>query len=154
MTSSKNTKASPVKTVGKGKSSNVQIPGKLKASPTFRHKGAELRASVKAPSKTFSAEIHNTHERSLKKRRTSVEYADVQEKRTAIEQCVQSELRRYFEMLDGEEPAHLYRMVIRQAESALISTVMEECRGNQTRASEWLGISRGNLRTKLANMDK
>lgn len=73
---------------------------------------------------------------------------------TAIEQCVQNELRRYFDMLDGEDPANLYRMVVRQTENAVINMVMTECRGNQTRASEWLGISRGNLRTKLANMDK
>lgn len=72
---------------------------------------------------------------------------------TAIEQCVQGELRRYFDMLDREEPANLYRMVVRQAENAVINMVMDECSGNQTRASEWLGISRGNLRTKLANMD-
>lgn len=73
---------------------------------------------------------------------------------TAIEQCVQAELRRYFDMLDGEDPSNLYRMVIRQAEQAVIDMVMTECRGNQTRAAEWLGISRGNLRTKLANMNK
>lgn len=79
---------------------------------------------------------------------------DNQSRSTAIEQCVQQELRRYFDMLDGEEPANLYRMVIRQAEEAVVSMVMQECRGNQTRASEWLGISRGNLRTKLASMDK
>lgn len=76
-----------------------------------------------------------------------------QSRATAIEQCVQHELRRYFDMLDGEEPSNLYRMVVKQVEHALIDTVMQECRGNQTRASEWLGISRGNLRTKLSNMD-
>lgn len=79
---------------------------------------------------------------------------DNQSRTTAIEQCVQQELRRYFDLLDGEEPANLYRMVIRQVEQAVVSMVMEECRGNQTRASEWLGISRGNLRSKLASMDK
>jgi Fis family transcriptional regulator len=73
---------------------------------------------------------------------------------TAIEQCVQAELRVYLDMLDGEDPANLYRMVIRQAECAVIDMVMTECRGNQTRAAEWLGISRGNLRSKLANMIK
>ena len=76
-----------------------------------------------------------------------------QPRATAIEQCVQHELRRYFDMLDGEEPSNLYRMVINQVEHALVGMVMQECRGNQTRASEWLGISRGNLRTKLSNMD-
>lgn len=72
---------------------------------------------------------------------------------TAISCCVQDELLRYFDMLDGEKPSGLYRMVIRQAEQALLSTVMRECGGNQSRAAEWLGISRGNLRNKLAEMD-
>lgn len=72
---------------------------------------------------------------------------------TAIESCIQSELERYFEMLDGEKPTGLYRMVIRQAEHALLASVMAECGGNQSRAAEWLGISRGNLRNKLAEME-
>lgn len=78
---------------------------------------------------------------------------DIPQTRTAIEECVQAEVRRYLEMLDGEEPDNLYRMVIRQAESAVVKLVMTECRGNRTRASEWLGISRGNLRSKLASME-
>lgn len=73
---------------------------------------------------------------------------------TPIQRCVHNELRRYFTMLDGEEPSHLYRMVIQQAENALLESVMHECRGNQTRAALWLGISRGNLRSKLADMEK
>ena len=56
-------------------------------------------------------------------------------------------------MLDGEKPTGLYRMVIRQAEHALLASVMAECGGNQSRAAEWLGISRGNLRNKLAEME-
>ncbi len=72
---------------------------------------------------------------------------------TTIGCCVQDELGRYFDMLDGEKPSGLYRMVIRQAEHALLSAVMRECGGNQSRAAEWLGISRGNLRNKLAEME-
>ena len=73
--------------------------------------------------------------------------------RTAIEYCVQNEMERYFEMLDGQAPADLYRMVIRQAESALLTSVLHECGGNQSKAATWLGISRGNLRNKLADME-
>ena len=73
--------------------------------------------------------------------------------RTAIECCVQDELERYFEMLDGQPPADLYRMVIRQAESALLTSVLQQCGGNQSKAATWLGISRGNLRNKLAEME-
>lgn len=72
--------------------------------------------------------------------------------RTAIACCVKEELVRYFDMLDGEPPSGLYRLVIRQAEHALLRMVMQECNGNQSRAAEWLGISRGNLRAKLAEM--
>jgi Fis family transcriptional regulator, factor for inversion stimulation protein len=71
---------------------------------------------------------------------------------TAIANCVQHELRRYFDLLDGEEPTNVYHLVMRQAEHALIESVMQECGGNQSKATKWLGISRGNLRNKLADM--
>ena len=71
---------------------------------------------------------------------------------TAISNCVQHELRRYFDLLDGEEPSNVYHLVMRQAEHALIESVMQECGGNQSKATKWLGISRGNLRNKLADM--
>jgi len=136
-----------------GKDSNanrVERPGKLKASPTLRHNGAATRSSMS----TSSADTTGASAKPLPMIRARSDANEAQVKHTAIEQCVQQELRRYFDMLDGEEPANLYRMVIRQAECALVNMVMEECRGNQTRASEWLGISRGNLRTKLASMEK
>jgi len=79
--------------------------------------------------------------------------ADVKKaSKTAISNCVHDELRRYFDLLDGEEPTNVYQLVMRQAEHALISSVMEECGGNQSKATKWLGISRGNLRNKLADM--
>lgn len=134
-------------TMGKPAHAGTQTPGKLKATPSQR------RPSVSSPSNAKSGGLNPTDSdaRSLI---PSAPFDDAQCPATAIERCVQSELRRYFDMLDGEEPANLYRMVVRQAEHAVINMVMDECRGNQTRASEWLGISRGNLRTKLASMDK
>lgn len=70
--------------------------------------------------------------------------------RTAIQKCVHDELRNYFEMLDGESPRELHKLIVKQVETALLAYVMEECRGNQSRAAAWLGISRGTLRGKLA----
>ena len=102
--------------------------------------------SMRAPSP-------QTTVRGLQKNTNSIGDPQSASREKVIQQCVQQELRRYFDMLDGEEPSNLYRMVVKQVEHALIDIVMQECRGNQTRASEWLGISRGNLRTKLSNMD-
>ena len=72
---------------------------------------------------------------------------------TSIKQCVRDELRRYFELLDGEPPADLYRMVMQQVEASLLDTVLQECGGNRSRAAVWLGISRGKLRGKLADLE-
>lgn len=70
---------------------------------------------------------------------------------TAIQRCVERELERYFDVLEGEAPRDLYRMVMHQVEEALIRSVMEQCRGNQSKAATWLGISRGTLRCKLSD---
>lgn len=68
---------------------------------------------------------------------------------TPIHHCVREELREYLDMLNGETPADLHRMVMQQVETAMFGFVMEECRGNQSKAAAWLGISRGTLRTRL-----
>ncbi|PID60169.1 MAG: Fis family transcriptional regulator [Gammaproteobacteria bacterium] len=73
---------------------------------------------------------------------------------TPIQKCVREEMKRYFDMLNGEEvPCGLYRAIIDQVEDALYDAVLEACQGNQTRASRWLGISRGKLRDKLKNRE-
>ncbi len=68
---------------------------------------------------------------------------------TVLQRCVDQQLEQYFEMLDGQPPHDLHRMVMQQVESALIDYVLKECRGNQSKAANWLGISRGTLRCKL-----
>jgi len=77
--------------------------------------------------------------------------AAARQSKTAIERCVRSELGRHLTLLDGEPPSELYRLVMRQAESALLETVLEACDGNRSRAAAWLGIGRGTLRSKLAD---
>lgn len=81
---------------------------------------------------------------------TSDQARPIRNQSTAIEHCIQKELQRYFALLEGQPPADLYRLVMRQAEGALIRSVLAECKGNQSRAASWLGISRGTLRGKLA----
>ncbi len=71
---------------------------------------------------------------------------------TPIERCVGDELRRHFDLLGEEAPKELYRLVMQQAESSLLMTVMDACGGNQSKAASWLGISRGTLRGRLAKL--
>ena len=66
-----------------------------------------------------------------------------------LAEAVKCALERYFEHLDGHAPGELYRMVIEEVERPMLECVMRHCGGNQTRAAEHLGITRGTLRKKL-----
>ena len=63
--------------------------------------------------------------------------------------CVRKSLNRYFKDLDGEEPAGIYEMTLLALEKPLLTYIMDRAEGNQTRASEMLGINRNTLRKKL-----
>jgi Fis family transcriptional regulator, factor for inversion stimulation protein len=63
--------------------------------------------------------------------------------------CVRKSLNRYFKDLDGEEPAGIYEMALLALEKPLLTYIMDRAEGNQTRASEMLGINRNTLRKKL-----
>ena len=58
-------------------------------------------------------------------------------------------MQKYFKELDGTKTTDLYRLVLKEIEQPLLDTVMKECKGNQTVASQVLGLNRGTLRTKL-----
>lgn len=63
----------------------------------------------------------------------------------SVENCLQH----YLKQLDGDEPADLYRLVINEAECALIKTVLNYAGNNQSKAADYLGITRGTLRKKI-----
>ncbi|VAW76265.1 DNA-binding protein Fis [hydrothermal vent metagenome] len=67
--------------------------------------------------------------------------------------CVQSALEIYFKDLDGHDAEDVYDMVIGQVEQAMLESVMQQTRSNQTRAAEVLGINRSTLRKKLKLYD-
>ncbi len=67
--------------------------------------------------------------------------------------CVQSALEIYFKDLDGHDAEGVYDMVIGQVEQAMLESVMQQTRSNQTRAAEVLGINRSTLRKKLKLYD-
>ncbi|OGT00170.1 MAG: Fis family transcriptional regulator [Gallionellales bacterium RIFCSPLOWO2_02_60_31] len=67
-----------------------------------------------------------------------------------ITRCVRKALKEYFKDLDGEEPCcDMYDMVMDCVEKPLLEMVLEHAGGNQSRASEMLGINRNTLRKKM-----
>lgn len=67
-----------------------------------------------------------------------------------IAECIELNIQRYFQDLDGEMPCDVYEMVLVQVEKPLLQGVLRECGGNQRKAAEVLGLNRNTLRKKLA----
>ena len=63
--------------------------------------------------------------------------------------CVVTALEQYFRDLDGEKPSAIYDMVLRSVERPMLEVVLAKAGGNQTLASDMLGINRNTLRKKL-----
>jgi Fis family transcriptional regulator len=66
-----------------------------------------------------------------------------------LHDCVKKTLNRYFRDLDGETPHAVYDMVVCAVEKSMLEVVMRHADGNQTLASDILGINRNTLRRKL-----
>ena len=71
------------------------------------------------------------------------------QKDNELSACVRKAVQDYFKHLDGEKPGTVYDMVLTCVERPLIETVLYHTEGNQTRASELLGINRNTLRKKM-----
>lgn len=68
---------------------------------------------------------------------------------TSIKEAVSKNLEQYFLDLGDQSPNQLYQLVINEVEPALLKTVLEYTRGNQSKAAQVLGLNRGTLRKKL-----
>ena len=66
---------------------------------------------------------------------------------------VEQALSNYFNHLEGAPATDVYNMVLAEVEAPLLETVMNYVKGNQTKASELLGLNRGTLRKKLKQYD-
>ena len=66
-----------------------------------------------------------------------------------ISACVFGALEQYFHDLDGEKPCAIYDMVLKSVEKPMLEVVLAKAGGNQTLASDMLGINRNTLRKKL-----
>lgn len=66
-----------------------------------------------------------------------------------LRQCVQIALQNYFAQLDGQAPKDLYTLVLAEVEAPLLTAVLQQTKGNQSKAAQVLGLSRGTLRKKI-----
>ena len=67
--------------------------------------------------------------------------------------CVRKALDKYFDDLGDHPAGDLYQLFLAEMEQPLLEKVMLVAKGNQTKASEILGINRGTLRKKLVQYD-
>ncbi len=74
---------------------------------------------------------------------------DLRRKNQPLREFVSDAMEEYFTVLDGHDCTGLFEMVMREVEVPLLRSVLEQTDGNQTRASEVLGINRSTLRKKL-----
>jgi len=68
-----------------------------------------------------------------------------------ISACICGALETYFRDLDGEMPGAIYDMVLKSVERPMLEMVLNQAGGNQTLASQMLGINRNTLRKKLVD---
>ena len=71
--------------------------------------------------------------------------------RSFLEKWLHSTIRKYVAKMDGRANGGLYRLIIDGVEKPLIEIVLIETKGNQTLASNILGINRNTLRQKIQN---
>ena len=74
---------------------------------------------------------------------------DALQRDKTLRDSVEQALQNYFKHLDGQDVTDVYNMVLAEVEAPLLESVMDYVKGNQTRASEVLGLNRGTLRKKL-----
>lgn len=67
-----------------------------------------------------------------------------------LQSSVKLAIAQYFAHLDGADANNIYDLVLAQIERPLIETVMRHANNNQSKAAQWLGLSRNTLRKLLA----
>ncbi len=68
---------------------------------------------------------------------------------STLRDCVRKVLASYIEDLEGHSIENLYSLVLAEVEVPLLETILEHTSGNQSKASQMLGINRGTLRKKI-----
>lgn len=73
--------------------------------------------------------------------------------KVSLNALVRQSLEAYLAELEGEPPSHLYNMVMKQVEPALLEVVLFYTEGKISHAAKMLGIDRGTLSKKLDRYD-
>lgn len=71
----------------------------------------------------------------------------------SLEEIMRIKLDPLIELIDMENTADLYSIVLAQMERPLIRLVLEKCRWNQIKASKVLGINRNTLKKKMDTLE-
>ena len=74
-------------------------------------------------------------------------------KNDPLADCIVAAMQQYFDDLNGEQPQNLHSFFIGEVEKPFLKVVLEQVNGNQSRASEILGINRNTLRKKIQTYD-
>ena len=72
-------------------------------------------------------------------------------KNDPLADCVKHAMQQYLNDLNGQEPQNLHCFFMQEVEKPFLEVVMDHANGNQSKASEILGINRNTLRKKLIN---
>lgn len=86
---------------------------------------------------------------SVKKSSTTRSGQQIKSRNRLVRQFTEDALRTYFKNLNGHKPKEIYTLVLGEVEPPMFRVVLEYAEGNQSLASEILGISRATLRKKL-----
>lgn len=71
----------------------------------------------------------------------------------ALQYVIAKAIEGYFARLGGTPSRNLYDIFVAEIEEPLFKVVIEYTKGNQSRAANLLGLSRGTLRKKLRALD-
>ncbi len=77
------------------------------------------------------------------------DYLQAQETHEPLCMHVERVVRQYFVTLGDDIPTDLYELILKEVERPLLSVVLEQTRGNQSKCAQILGLNRGTLRKKL-----
>ena len=69
--------------------------------------------------------------------------------RSFLDEWLRKSIQQYVAKMDGKLNGGLYNLIMDGIEKPLIAIVLTETKGNQTRASNILGINRNTLRKKI-----